>query len=117
MQGQAIYITGGFKQRWNKAEFEFKVTGITLAENVKRTLTKQLCLEVDVRNLQPDIIEFLEKNLKAYPGPSSVRISVVEPKTDLKATLQTNGHGFEMNEAMIRFLEKRPEVEVKVATM
>jgi DNA polymerase-3 subunit alpha len=117
MQGQAIYITGGFKQRWNKAEFEFKLTAITLAENVKRAFTKQLCLEVDVRNVQPDLIEFLEENLKAYPGPSSVRISITEPKEDLKATLQTNGKGFEMNEAMIRFLEKTPEVEVKVATL
>jgi DNA polymerase-3 subunit alpha len=117
MQGQAIYLTGAFKQRWNQGEYEFKVTGITLADNVKRTLTKQLCLEVDVRNIQPDVVDFLEKNLAANPGPSSVRISVVEPKTDLKAAMQTNGHGFEMNAAMIQFLEKRPEIEVKVSTV
>ncbi|GAA4754777.1 DNA polymerase III subunit alpha [Flavisolibacter ginsenosidimutans] len=116
LQGSAIYLTGSFKQRWNKAEFEFKITGITLAENVKRSLTKQLCLEMDVRNIQPEWIEFLEKNLKAFPGPSSVRITITEPKTDMKAALQTNGHGFELNTAMIQFLEKRPEIEVKVAT-
>jgi len=116
MQGQAIYLTGAFKQRWNAGEYEFKVAGITLAENVKRTLTKQLCLEMDVRNIQPEWIEFFEKNLAAFPGPSSVRISIVEPKTDLKAALQTNGHGFEMNSAMASFLEKRPEIEVKVVT-
>ncbi len=117
MQGQAVYLTGCFKQRWNGADYEFKVTGITLAENVKRTLTKQLCLEMDVRNLQPDWIQFLEANLNAFPGPSSVRITIMEPKTDVKAVLQTNGHGYEMNESMIQFLEKRPEIEVKVATV
>lgn len=116
MQGQAIFLTGAFKQRWNAGEYEFKVAGITLAENVKRTLTKQLCLEMDVRNIQADWIEFFEKNLAANPGPSSVRISVVEPKADLKAAFQTNGHGFEMNAAMVSFLEKRPEIEVKVVT-
>jgi DNA polymerase-3 subunit alpha len=117
MQGQAVYLVGSFKQRWNGAEYEFKITGITLAENIKRTLTKQLCLEMDVRHLQPDWIDFFEKNLAAFPGPSSVRISIVEPKTDLKAALQANGHGFEMNTAMINFLEKRPEIDVKVSTV
>jgi DNA polymerase III subunit alpha len=117
MQGQAIYLTGSFKQRWNGAEYEFKVAGITTAENVIRTLTKQLCLEIDVRALQEDWIGFLEKNLAAHPGPSSVRITITEPKTDLKASLQTNGGGFEMNSAMIQFLEKRPEIEVRVATV
>jgi DNA polymerase-3 subunit alpha len=117
MHGQAVYLTGAFKQRWNKAELEFKISGITLAENIKRTLTKQLCLEIDVRNVEADWIDFFEKNIATFPGPSCIRIIITEPKKDLKAALQTNGHGFEMNTGMISFLEKRPEIEVKVATV
>jgi DNA polymerase-3 subunit alpha len=115
-QGQAILICGAFKQRMYKPEYEFKVTSISLAENVKRQLTKQLLLEVDVRNVQKEMIEFFEKNLKTFPGNSSVRFQIVEPKNSLKACLQTNGHGFEMNHEMIEFLEKTPEIEVQVVT-
>ncbi|HVF80928.1 MAG TPA: OB-fold nucleic acid binding domain-containing protein, partial [Flavisolibacter sp.] len=116
MQGQAVFLTGAFKQRWNKGEFEFKITGITMAENVKRTLTKQLCLQMDVRNVEPDWILFFENNLKANPGNAAVRFTVVEPKTAIKAALLSNGHGFELNNEMIHFLENKPEIEVQVVT-
>ncbi|HZH36956.1 MAG TPA: DNA polymerase III subunit alpha, partial [Flavisolibacter sp.] len=116
MQGQAILLTGSFKQRMYKQEFEFKVSGITVAENVKRTLTKQLQLEVDVRYVQPEMIQFFEQNLKAYPGSSSVRFNLVEPRESIKACLFSNGHGFEMNHEMIEFLEQTPEIDVQVVT-
>jgi DNA polymerase-3 subunit alpha len=113
-QGQAVLICGGFKQRMYKPEYEFKLTSITLAENIKRQLTKQLQLEIDVRNVEDGIIQFFEKNLRSHPGASSVRITVVEPKRAWKAALQTNGHGFEMNHEMVDFLENKPEIEVRV---
>jgi DNA polymerase-3 subunit alpha len=113
-QGQAVLICGGFKQRMYKPEYEFKLTSITLAENIKRQLTKQLQLEIDVRNVEDGIIEFFEKNLRSHPGSSSVRITVVEPKRAWKAALHTNGHGFEMNHEMVNFLENKPEIEVRV---
>jgi len=116
LQGSAVLICGGFKQRMYKPEYEFKITSITLAENIKRQLTKQLQLEIDVRNVQQEIISFFENNLRTYPGNSSVKITVVEPKADLKANLQTNGHGFELNHEMIAFLEQKPEIDVKVLT-
>jgi DNA polymerase-3 subunit alpha len=117
LQGSAVLLCGGFKQRMYKPEYEFKLTSITLAENIKRQLTKQLQLEVDVRNLERDMIDFFEKNLKAYPGNSSVRFNIIEPKESLKASLQSNGHGFELNHEMVEFLEQKPEIEVKVVTV
>ncbi|HEY0059435.1 MAG TPA: DNA polymerase III subunit alpha, partial [Flavisolibacter sp.] len=113
-QGQAVFITGAFKQRPYKDEWEFKLSAINLAENAKRQLTKQLCLEIDARNLSAEIVEFLDDNIKKYPGGTSLKISVVEPKTALKAGFKTLGAGFEMNQDLIHFLEDRPEFEVQV---
>ncbi|HET7898613.1 MAG TPA: OB-fold nucleic acid binding domain-containing protein, partial [Flavisolibacter sp.] len=117
LQGSAVLLCGRFQQRMYKPEYEFKLTSITLAENIKRQLTKQLQLEMDVRNLQDGLIDFFEKNLRANPGSSSVRFTIVEPKNDWKASLQTNGHGFEMNHEMIEFLEQTPEIDIKVVTV
>lgn len=115
-QGQAIFITGSFKQRYNKSEFEFKVSSIALAENVKRQLTKQLQLELDVRTIQKETIAFLEDNMKKFPGKSTLRVLISEPKNNLKANLITLDNGFEMNNDLIHFLENKPEIEVQVAT-
>jgi DNA polymerase-3 subunit alpha len=114
-QGHSIMVCGAFRQRFNKSEYEFKVTNIVLAENVKTQLTKQLCLEVDARNVQPELVQFLESNLKAFPGKSGLRIVVAEPKAALKVALMTLDHGLEMNHEMIRYLEEKPEIEVQVA--
>ena len=115
-QGQAIFITGSFKQRFNKSEYEFKMATVALAENVKRQLTKQLQLDMDVRTLQKETIAFLEDNMKKYPGKSTLRVIVSEPKNSLKANLVTLDNGFEMNVDLIQFLENKPEIDVQVAT-
>lgn len=113
-QGQAIFIVGSFRQRYNKSEYEFKISSLALAENVKRQLTKQLQLELDVRNVQKETIDFLENNIKKYPGKSGLKIIVSEPKNNLKANLVTLDNGFEMNNDLILFLEHKPEIEVEV---
>jgi DNA polymerase-3 subunit alpha len=115
LQGQTILISGAFKMHNYRPELEFGISSMSLAENVKTTLTKQLCLEVDPRNIQPDMVAFLEQNLKAYPGKSGLRITVCEPKTKLKIALMTLDHGLELNHDLIKYLEEKPEIDVQVA--
>jgi DNA polymerase-3 subunit alpha len=112
--GSAVFLCGCFKQRFAKSEFEFKVTSISVAENLKRQLTKQLQLEIDVRNVEKEIIEFLEKNIKQNPGKSTLRVIVSEPKDALKANLYTIDSGIEMNDDLVGFLDTRPEIDVVV---
>jgi DNA polymerase III subunit alpha len=116
-QGQAIFITGSFKQRFSKSEYEFRMTSVALAENVKRQLTKQLQLEMDVRNIQKDTVDFLSENIRKYPGNSSLRVIISEPKNNLKANLVTLDSGFEMNTDLIHFLETKPEIDVQVTAV
>jgi DNA polymerase-3 subunit alpha len=114
MQGSAVLLNGSFKQRMYKPEYEFKLSSIALAENVKRQLTKQIQLEMDVRNVQMDTINFLEENIKKYPGKSSLKVIVSEPKDNLKASFVTFNTGLEMNDDLINFLQGKPEIEVQV---
>jgi DNA polymerase-3 subunit alpha len=116
-QGQAIFITGSFKQRFNKSEYEFKMATVALAENVKRQLTKQLQLEMDARTIQKDTVDFLVENVRKYPGNSSLRVIVSEPKNNLRASLVTLDSGFEMNLDLIQFLENKPEIDVQVTAV
>jgi DNA polymerase-3 subunit alpha len=116
-QGQAILITGSFKQRFAKTEYEFRIATVALAENVKRQLTKQLQLEMDVRTIQKDTVDFLAENIRKYPGNSGLRVIISEPKNNLKANLVTLDSGFEMNMDLIHFLENKPEIDVQVTAV
>ena len=114
--GQALLICGSFKQRYSKAEFEFKISSITLAENIKRQLTKQLQLEIDARNIQKETVDFLEENMKKFPGKSGLKVIVSEQKNNWKVNLVTLDNGLEMNSDLISFLDDKPEIDVNVIT-
>ena len=116
-QGSTVYITGYFKQRYNRDEFEFKVTGVLLAETMKRNMTKQVTIEVHPQDITKDMLAFVEKNLKNFPGKSTLRFNLSEPKNKMKISLVTMNSGFEMNEELIQFLEKSPQLEVQVLTV
>ena len=115
-QGTSVYLTGFLKQRWNKSEYEFKVSSVSLAETMKKSLTKQLNIDIHPQYLNPDIINFLEKNLKHHPGSAGLRFTMTDPKGNMRISLVTSGRGFEMNEEMIHFLEEKKELEIQVLT-
>ncbi len=116
-QGASVCITGFFKTRYNQGEYEFKVQQVCLAETLKKQLTRQVNLQVNPKDISKDLIRFVEKNLNDFPGQSTLRIIVTEPKKELKISLVSTGRGFEMNEELINFLEDKTEVEVHVLTV
>ncbi|NOT51192.1 MAG: DNA polymerase III subunit alpha [Chitinophagaceae bacterium] len=117
MQGTTVFITGFFKRRYNKEEFEFKVLSVSLAETMKKHLTKQVSIQAHPQDINSEMVNFVEKNIKLYPGKSTLRFILTEPKNKLKISLVTMSGGFEMNEELIHFLEEKPELEVQVTTV
>jgi len=66
------------------------------------------------RVIKKETVDFLEKNLKSYPGKSGFKVIVSEPKNNWKVNLVTIDNGFEMNNDMISFLEETPEIDVHI---
>jgi DNA polymerase III subunit alpha len=115
-QGSTVLISGYFKPRYNKDEFEFKVIGVSLAETMKRSMTKQIHIEAHPQAISAAMVNFVEKNVKSFPGSATLKFILTEPKNRMKISLVTTSNGFELNEEMIQFLEKSPELEVQVTT-
>lgn len=114
--GSTVLISGYFKPRYNKEEFEFKVTSVSLAETMKRTMTRQVTIEAHPQDISAEMVGFIEKNMRDFPGKSTLRINLAEPRNKMRISLVTMSGGFEMNEEMIQFLENKPELEVQVLT-
>jgi DNA polymerase-3 subunit alpha len=114
--GITVFITGFFKPRYNREEFEFKVMDVKPVEIIKRNLTRQVNIEVSAENINEDMIRFVEKNIKSFPGKSTLKFTLTEPRNKMKISLVTMDNGFEMNDDMVLFLEQRPELEVQVLT-
>ena len=115
-QGSTVFLVGFFRQRFNRPEFEFKVTTVSLAETLKRNLTRQVHIEVHPKDVTNDVVDFIDKNVRDHPGKATLRFTLNEPKNNLKISLLTMDNGFEMNNEMTEFLESKPEFEVQVTT-
>ncbi len=116
-QGASLFITGFFRQRYSTPEYEFKVNSITMAETIKRNLTKQLSIDIHPKDVSTHLLGFIEDNIKKHPGRSTLRFTLNEPKENLKISLVTLDSGFEMNDELVDFLDSNPEIEVQVTTL
>ena len=116
-KGTNLFVTGSFKQRYNKSELEFKIDKIMLLESIKQQLTKQVILDVEARHLNDKMVHFLENNIKSFPGRTGLKFTIKEPKKNLKVGMFTMEGGFEMNDDMAIFLSDNPEFEVHVVTV
>ncbi len=115
-QGSTVFLTGFFRQRFNRPEFEFKVTSVSMAETLKRNLTKQLHIEIHPKHVTNDVVNFIQTNVRNHPGTATLKFTLNEPKNNLKISLLTLDGGFEMNDEMTEFLETKPEFGVQVTT-
>ena len=113
--GQKIFLTGAFRNRYNQPNsFEFKIQSMSLLEVVKQNQTRSIELSMHPSHLNPEMIDFIEKNVKQNPGKASLKFNFIEPREQMVASLLTYERGFQMNDDMIEFLDTHPDVQVQV---
>ncbi|MBC7901828.1 MAG: DNA polymerase III subunit alpha [Gemmatimonadaceae bacterium] len=115
-KGTNLFLTGYFKQRYNKEEYEFKIERIMLLESIKQALTKQVVIDVEARHLNDKMVSFFDSNVKNFPGGARLKFQVTDRKEQLKVNLFSMDSGFQMNDDMAGFLTENPELDVHVVS-
>ncbi|MNT76895.1 hypothetical protein D3C72_2159540 [compost metagenome] len=77
-------------------------------------MTRSIEISMHPASLTPDFVSFIDKNVREFPGKSSLRFTLYEPREQLKVSLYTLEKGFLMNEDMANFLLDNPDLEVSV---
>jgi DNA polymerase-3 subunit alpha len=115
-KGKNLFVTGSFKPRFNKIEFEFKIDKIILLESIKQMLTKQVIVDIEARFVDESLISFLERNVKSNPGRTGLKFNISDPRAQNKITMFTMESGIEMNDELAAYLYDKQELEVQVLT-
>ncbi|MFL9484143.1 DNA polymerase III subunit alpha [Chitinophagaceae bacterium LWZ2-11] len=113
-KGKNLLVHGFFKAGWKPDTYEFKITSINLLEVAKQNLTKHIELNMHPSAVSKTFVDFIDKNIKDFPGKSGLKFNIFEPKENLKVSLICTEKGFQMNEEMANFLLENPDVEVSV---
>jgi len=111
-KGKNLFVSGSFKSRFNSEQYEFKPDRINLLEIIKSSMSKQMTLSVEPRLVTNELVDFLAKNMKQFPGKTNIRINL--GKTSSLYSIDT---GIEMNDELTAWLAGRPELEVKIDTV
>ncbi|GAB2807321.1 DNA polymerase III subunit alpha [Ferruginibacter profundus] len=115
-KGMIVLVEGGFKQRYNSNEYQFALSKIHLLETVKTALTKQVIIDVQPQFVNADFINFIDQNIKANPGKTSIKFNVKDLRNNHKVGMYSLEKGFTMNDEMAVFLNDNIDVEVSVVT-
>ena len=111
-KGKNLFVSGSFKSRFISEQYEFKPDRINLLESIKSSMSKQMTLSVEPRLVTNELVDFLAKNMKQFPGKTNIRINL--GKTSSLYSIDT---GIEMNDELTAWLAGRPELEVKIDTV
>ncbi|MGO4292665.1 DNA polymerase III subunit alpha [Chitinophaga sp. RAB17] len=113
--GLCLFINGGFKsKRFNDNEYEFKVSGIQLLQEVKKTHTKQVYLNTMPKYINKQTVDFLVDNVNRFPGNSILHVHLTDRDDQTQAKLHTFNRNIEMNDELAGFLHKQPDIDVYI---
>ncbi len=114
--GRLLIMEGAFRQRYNTDVYEFKIQKLGLLETVKENLTRELVLEIAPEQVSENFIDFLEKNIKKYPGSTRLTIQMADQARNQKLRLSRIDNGIKLNDELIDYLFHHHEIEVAVMT-
>jgi DNA polymerase-3 subunit alpha len=66
------------------------------------------------KEVSEEMIDFIEENIKQFPGRSSLKFLINDTSSRLKFGMYTLEKGFEMNDEMANFLQGKPELDIKI---
>jgi DNA polymerase-3 subunit alpha len=112
--GTIVLIEGSFRTRYNSERYEFKISKLHLLDTIKKTMTRQLVLNIEPQFVDQDLVTFMHSNLQRNPGESTLRFNILDPGQSKPLSLSTLDKGFTMNDELIEFLNNNAHIQVSV---
>jgi DNA polymerase III subunit alpha len=115
-KGTIVMLEGAFRTRYNSEVYQFNISKLHLLETVKRTLTKEIKIDITPADINNEFIDFIDDNVKNNPGKTVIKFQTKDFEENLKVTLYSLEKGFTMNDDMAFYLNARNDLQVSVLT-
>jgi len=115
-KGLIVMLEGAFRKRYNGDQYDFKLEKLHLLETVKPNLTKQVIIDVEPQFINEELVDFIDKNVKANPGKTSLKFNIIDSRHKFKVGMYSLERSLTMNDDMVFFLNGNKDIEVSVVT-
>jgi DNA polymerase III subunit alpha len=111
VNGQKLMIQGTYDEhRFRPGVMEFQIQNMMLLDEVRKALTKKLFLYLSLDKVTPEFVDFVENNVKKYPGSTDLTVCVKDDETEMAVRLKTQGKKLVLNDDLIRYLQEHEEI-------
>lgn len=115
MHNWFLYITGAIHpKKYNPEEFEFKISQITLLNEIRGKMIKGLRVHIDLDDLGLELMEKLEAITQKYQGDAKLFINIIDSKENLTLDLISSKYRVDPSNELIEALNQIPEVAYKI---
>ncbi len=73
-EGQVIYITGLYQQRWNSEEYQLKIKSVRLLESIGSDMTNGIILHLDIERLTEQLVNDLDRLCQENKGKHQLKM-------------------------------------------
>jgi DNA polymerase-3 subunit alpha len=115
-KGLILLVEGGFRQRYNGQSYDFNINKLHLLDTVKSTLTKQVIIDVEPQFINEEMVEFIDANVKANPGKTSIKFNVIDNRHKFKVGMYSLEKSVTMNDDLASYLNENKDIDVSVVT-
>ncbi|MBK7123250.1 MAG: hypothetical protein IPH68_10810, partial [Chitinophagaceae bacterium] len=95
---------------------EFNINKLHLLDTVKSTLTKQVIIEVEPQFISEEMVEFIDANVKANPGKTSLKFNIIDSRNKYKVGMYSLEKSVTMNDDLAFYLNENKDIDVSVVT-
>jgi DNA polymerase III subunit alpha len=86
-----LYLKGQIKPRWNQEDnYEFKIGSIQLLADVRKKLSKELKVQIELDKIDNLFVEHLQDILASHPGELGLTFSIVDTEANVTMISRKN---------------------------
>ena len=102
------------RNRYNNEKIETNINNIMLCEDIKKTLTSKVKLEIDATQVTDNFIAGLQMQIKNNPGSVKLSLEFYDLVNKNKVGLKTTDYGISFNDTWVAWLETAGSNETNI---
>jgi len=110
VNGQKLMIQGIYDEhKYRPGTMEFQIQSMMLLDEVRKVLTKRLHISVPLLKVDGNFVNFMEANLKKYPGSTEL-VFHVRDWNGMEVRLKSQSRKIELNDELINFITTNEDI-------
>ena len=90
-EGEAIYVSGTYKQRWKGTDYDLKISKVQLLETVGQDKTESITVSIDVNTLSDTLVQQLDSICTKYEGKHKFKVVLIDRANRIKLDMYSKG--------------------------